>query len=185
MGKFGSILFNIGVAVDQLGNTLAGGYADNTISARVGYFAHETSKYKLKSLMRPYWLFLQFIINTTFHPVDGPGHCHMAYHKEAGNGFEDGSDVLRFILSLIIFASCIPISIILYTLWLLQIVRPGNPDLAKIAEKGFSKMNRMMKSEFEIVKEEDTLPDSLLTKAKDSNETMGRLVVEIGKKVKD
>ncbi|MDX2360751.1 MAG: hypothetical protein QNK23_08085 [Crocinitomicaceae bacterium] len=184
MGKIGSTLYNIGVAVDQFGNTLAGGYADNTISARVGFYAHEKSEYRLKSIVKPYWLLMQLVINTTFYPVDGWGHCHKAYHKEVGNGFKDGSDIIRFLLSFIIIGASILIGVVLYTLWILQIVRPNPKSLQDIAIQGFNKMDRMIVSGMEITREKEVLSDPLLQKSRKTSANLDVLVKAIEERVK-
>ena len=95
------------VAIDQLGNALAWGNPDATISARTGYFANEVDcTFKL------YWLTMEWIINFAFYPIDGPDHCHREYLKDKDQHNEAGSDLVRGVLGLIIIASCIPISII-------------------------------------------------------------------------
>lgn len=57
------------IAIDQLGNTLAGGHPDSTISARIGYFSENVCSVKV------YWKNLERIIDFTFFPIDGPKHC--------------------------------------------------------------------------------------------------------------
>ena len=90
------------VSFDQLGNTIAGGNPDATISARVGYYATKRNKF---------WLFLQSIVNFTFFPVDGPGHCFEAYKKDKDEKFRRGSDVGLWCLALFVIAFCLVISI--------------------------------------------------------------------------
>lgn len=108
-------LKNLLVAVDQLGNTIAGGNPDNTISARVGYFSQVPG-----SRIRGYWKTMEAIINFTFWPVDGPDHCQHAFESDPEETFYDGgSDIGRFALSLITIPCCIPIAIILYLFWLI------------------------------------------------------------------
>jgi len=101
------------LALDQLGNAIAGGNPDNTISARVGYYSRCANK-----RVRWYWLSVQRIINTTFYPLDGKGHCYQAYLEDKGEDFHKGSSVMRFILSLIIVASCPLIFVLLYPCWM-------------------------------------------------------------------
>lgn len=52
------------VAIDQLGNTIAGGNPDATISARTGYFSHVE-----ETTFRPYWLTMERVIDFTFLPI--------------------------------------------------------------------------------------------------------------------
>jgi hypothetical protein len=96
------------IAIDQLGNAIAGGNPDATISARVGFFAIHS-----RGIKRYYWLLLQAIIDFTFYPVDGPRHCYQAMLDDKDEGFKEGSDVMRVILGEIIILACIPISIVL------------------------------------------------------------------------
>lgn len=62
-------------AIDQLGNALAGGNADMTISARVGHHAASPG------YAWP-WVLLETIINWAFEPVDGENHCIKALSRE-------------------------------------------------------------------------------------------------------
>ena len=111
---------NVLVSIDQLGNTICGGEPDNTISARVGYFASKNrgpSKY--------YWKLLEKIIDTTFWPIDGPNHCLKAFENDPEETFHDkNGDVFRVLLSFIIIITCVPISILLYFLWAVKFLSP-------------------------------------------------------------
>jgi hypothetical protein len=110
--------FNVLVSTDQLGNTICGGNPDNTISARVGYFSQ---KPVMNMIKRGYWKSLEKVINFTFWPIDGPNHCQQAYEADKDEVFNDNNhDWARFLLSLVIVITCIPISILLYTAWLLK-----------------------------------------------------------------
>ena len=95
------------IAIDQLGNAVAGGNPDATISARTGYFANEVD-----SLFKLYWQIMELIINFAFYPIDGPDHCHQEYLKDKDQHNEAGSDVLRGILGIIVIVFCIPIAVI-------------------------------------------------------------------------
>ncbi len=103
------------VAIDQLGNAIAGGNPDSTISARVGYFSEMASRGKA------YWKSLEAIIDFAFYPIDGPRHCYQAWQAEDEH-FWRGSDFMRFILSVIIIIACPVIAILLYILVLF--IRP-------------------------------------------------------------
>lgn len=107
---------NVLISVDQLGNAICGGDPDNTISARVGYFSQAD-----RSVKKWYWKALEKIINFTFWPVDGENHCQEAFEADPEETFYDNrGDVARVFMSIIIIASCIPISIILYSVWLIK-----------------------------------------------------------------
>jgi len=113
-------LANFFVSIDQLGNVLAGGNPDNTVSSRVGYY---TEAYYEKGKVPFRWRFFKTIINTTFWPIDGPEHCKEAYYNDAGEDFDDRtSDIAVFILAIFIIGSCIIIAILLYLLYLLRLV---------------------------------------------------------------
>ena len=103
------------VAIDQLGNTIAGGNPDSTISARVGYFSAKAIRGK------GYWKGLEAIIDFAFRPIDGPRHCYQAWQAEDEH-FWRGNDFMRFILSIIIIVACPVIAIVLHVLVLF--VRP-------------------------------------------------------------
>ena len=106
-------LGNFFVAIDQLGNVLAGGNPDNTISARVGILPIRDKKNT-----SGYWKILQKIINTTFWPLDGSDHCLQAYYNDAGEEFQPGGYAwIHFILNILIIISCIPLFILFYLLY--------------------------------------------------------------------
>lgn len=76
------------ISIDQLGNVIAGGNPDNTISARVGFYNHH---YPDDQKVTFFYKAFEWIINTTFWPIDGPNHCHEAYHNDAGEFFDTGT----------------------------------------------------------------------------------------------
>lgn len=94
-----SYLLNLLVSIDQLGNTLAGGHPDVTISARVGYHCAQPEPGR-------YWQVLRSVIDHTFEPVDGPGHCHAAYLGDVQGRHNSGSDLARFALGILVVAGC-------------------------------------------------------------------------------
>ncbi len=99
--------FNILVAIDQLGNAIADGNPDNTISARVGYFASDEHESKIKL----YWKAQERIIDFTFEPIQGPHHCHNAWLAEADETDTQGTYIARIILGIFVAAGCIVISL--------------------------------------------------------------------------
>lgn len=103
----GSYILRVLVSIDQLGNTIAGGNPDATISARTGYFANIK-----KTKLRYWWLCMEAIINFAFSPVDGPQHCLDSYEADKEEMHKEGSDKARCILGLFIIIACAPISII-------------------------------------------------------------------------
>lgn len=99
--------FSVLIAIDQLANTIANGNPDNTISARVGYFASNEYESKIKA----YWKALARIIDYTFEPIQGPGHCYNAWLGEADETDTQGSYIARIILSVIVAMGCLVISL--------------------------------------------------------------------------
>jgi len=87
------------IAIDQLGNAIAGGHPVTTISARVGYFSVNAQKGKF------FWKILERIINFAFYPVDGDNHCYKAWKKDRQELFRIGSDLTRIFLSIIILVA--------------------------------------------------------------------------------
>lgn len=101
-----SWLMNILVAGDQLGNALAKGNPDNTISARIGYFNYSQNK-----LNSRYWKLLEKIVNFTFRPIDGADHCFQAYCLDRNEKFEDVDYISDIILFFFVVFPCIPLFI--------------------------------------------------------------------------
>ncbi|VAW64987.1 hypothetical protein MNBD_GAMMA11-138 [hydrothermal vent metagenome] len=91
------------IAIDQLGNALAGGNPDSTVSARVGHFAR-----KQNNILHFYWKTMEAVINHTFYPIHGPDHCYKSHLADRDEKNIAGSDTMRAILGLIIIASCPP-----------------------------------------------------------------------------
>lgn len=104
------------IAIDQLGNTLAGGNPNATISARVGFFS-EMSKHG-----KSYWKNLESIIDFAFFPIDGPRHCYQTWQADKDEQFKRGNDFMLIILSIIIVVVCPVIAIVLHMLVLF--IRP-------------------------------------------------------------
>ena len=70
-------------------------------------------------------LVCQSIINFTFYPLDGPDHCHYAYHNEENEDYNPAKGiVVMFILSLITIVSCIILIPFLYLLLGVGLVTP-------------------------------------------------------------
>jgi hypothetical protein len=116
-----SYLKNILIGIDQLGNTIAGGNPDCTISGRIGYYANHAI-----SVTRWYWIAMQAIVNFTFYPLDGLEHCYYAYQNEEDENYIAPKGVLIFILSFITIGSCFILAPLHYVLWFFKIVKPKN-----------------------------------------------------------
>lgn len=96
-------LYRILLAVDKLGNALSGGDHNVTISARLGYMTHHRDMW---------WAhFVAMIVDLSFFPVEGKGHCLNAWRNiTLGTGelvdIRRGSDVGLTIMSLFVLAAC-------------------------------------------------------------------------------
>ena len=131
--QYTSYLF---VSIDQLGNSIAGGNADNTISARVGYYNYHYPPY-LGGKTPWYWKLFKNIIDKSFYPVDGNSHCHEAYHNDAGEVFDNrGTNIMIALAAcVIIIPSCVVIAGILYLLYALRLVNGKTIDRGHNLEK--------------------------------------------------
>ena len=87
--KRGTYWYDLLVAFDQLGNALAGGNPDVTISARIGYNAN------IGNTNLWLWKVLEAIVNFTFYLVDGKGHCLQAYNFDTVEDYASYNNKLR------------------------------------------------------------------------------------------
>lgn len=94
------------LGVDRLGNALCGGDFRFTVSGRTGYFAATKNN--------RYWKFLEWVIDSTFYPIDGARHCYKAYQWEKGKKYRRGNDIALIFLSVIVIASCVILAPIIY-----------------------------------------------------------------------
>ncbi len=150
--QYFSFLF---VSIDQFGNALAGGNADNTISARVGYYNHH---YQFERGKVPwYWSWFERVINTTFYPVDGPHHCHEAYHNDAGEIFDNRitNVMVAFAATLIIIPSCLIIAFVLYLLAALRIVKRREINRGENLEKRLVRCQLLLRSTLQELEEHE------------------------------
>ncbi|MEM8510003.1 MAG: hypothetical protein AAF717_19380 [Bacteroidota bacterium] len=89
------------LGLDQLGNSLAGGHHDSTVSARIGFHLYDED-----GARGMYWSFLEFVVNLTFSPVDGPHHCRMAYCSDRDEKFRDGGFFAKLLLLFLVLLAC-------------------------------------------------------------------------------
>ena len=100
-------LKNLLIAIDQLGNTLAGGNPDNTISARVGHFAQHSDGSQGK-----FWRGMERVIDWAFHPLDGPGHCRQSAARSTDEVRRPGNDGTRAILAVLAVPVCAVVGVL-------------------------------------------------------------------------
>lgn len=107
---------NLFVSFDQLLNTFCGGEPDNTISARVGFFAREMEyDVPFKNFKKRYWKIIETIVDFTWKPVSRSNHCLEAYLADADEEYKDNNWWVFLIpMSLLIFIICILLIIIFY-----------------------------------------------------------------------
>ena len=76
-----SYVINLMIAVDVLGNVLAGGSRWHTMSARTGYYAFVHGR--SRGARRAFWNWLANVIDWSFKPLQGRNHCLKAWREEA------------------------------------------------------------------------------------------------------
>ena len=115
----GTYIYNVLISIDQFGNALTGGNPDCTISGRTGYF----SRHSIPQV-RWFWLALEKVIDTTFYPFDGPGHCLQAYEKEKLNEFYELNSFrgpALFLLANVTLLSCSVMIVPFYCIYWLRL----------------------------------------------------------------
>lgn len=85
-------------AVSQLGNALSGGSADVSISARIGSMKDKNW----------FWRWCRRLVDFTFYPIDGAGHCAGAFFNDIDEDFQRGEGWLPgiIIMTLLMIAVC-------------------------------------------------------------------------------
>ena len=107
---------NVFYNFDILMNTLTGGNWRITISARTGFYnKHRSARH---GYSRKFWALVASIVDYTFYPMDGPGHCEQAYIWARDNVLDGNADEIGFmhgpkwslvILLCVIILGCIPL----------------------------------------------------------------------------
>lgn len=97
-------------SLSTLGNTLTHGDRDVSISGRIGY------NYLFHRNL--FWIVCRAIVDFTFYPIEGWGHCERAYKKDMNeehtpNGVLWGLVLMCFIM--IVF--CLLLSILFWGYW--------------------------------------------------------------------
>ena len=109
---------NILVSLDRLANSIAYGSTDATISGRTGHYSNHSAP-----SVRWYWVMLKYIIDFTFFPVDGPGHCEHSCKQENCSDYKPANGFFfMLLLCLITIFSCIPIAAVLYLAKLIKTI---------------------------------------------------------------
>ena len=91
-------LVHVLIAIDKFGNAITGGNHENTISARTGRFANQ----KPKTAAIWWWKTLEWVIDVTFYPLDGPRHCLRAWKKDESKNDYIGSNTVLVLLTILV-----------------------------------------------------------------------------------
>lgn len=180
-----SYLGNLFVSLDQLANVLAGGNSDNTISARIGYYNHIEKNEKVNVIENEkatwYWKKYKQIIDWTFEPIDGVGHCHEAFHNDAGEEFDKKIKNWKVaFIALLIVPICIVIGSFLHLFLLLRIVSPKKIDRTKNIKKRLISVRSKLKGTLRKLNEKDISVDKI---SKDLTNEAQTILEEIEKKI--
>lgn len=100
---------NVAVAIDCLGNAIAGGNRQSTISGRIWYNYSNPNPDTIH-----FWLGMKKVVDSAFLLVDGPDHCMRAYAWEADEFHYDAKPMDQFLLKLFSYPIC----------WGLELVNP-------------------------------------------------------------
>jgi len=94
------------IGLDQLGNALAGGHPDMTVSARLGFLAAREG----------FWKPARRMVDWAFDPVDGEDHCYLscvaAYTAGEQDKLRRGNDVGLALLMLFVVGLVLPLRLI-------------------------------------------------------------------------
>ncbi len=82
-------------ALSQLGNALANGNPDVSISARIGQ----------KRGSNWYWRFATNLVDFTFYPLEGKGHCDRAWNRETKEIYLTQGHWLSFVVLTALFTT--------------------------------------------------------------------------------
>ncbi|MGZ2371584.1 hypothetical protein ACXR6G_17525 [Ancylomarina sp. YFZ004] len=167
---------NFFVSLDQLGNTIAGGNPDNTISARIGYYNYHDDYSKEPAL---HWKLFMYIVDTTFYPIDGERHCHEAYHNDSGEYFDETKNWAIAILAIFIIPCCLLIGLILYTLLVMGLVSPKNIDLNNNIKQRIIGANNRLKGTLHEFNEYDIQVNSDIKELYSETQTLLTIITNI------
>lgn len=93
---------NLLTAIDQLGNAIAGGNPDVTVSGRVGYHSVKTNN--------NFWKSLEKIIDFTFEPIDGRHHCLKTALNDDDIDSGEKRIITLVVLAIIAAATCLALA---------------------------------------------------------------------------
>lgn len=85
------------ISLDQTANALSGGNADSTISA---------CAYKYRAESR-FWKILEKVLDFTFEPLDGKGHCKLSFDNDPCEVYINGGLFRKVRVSLFAIPFCV------------------------------------------------------------------------------
>jgi hypothetical protein len=105
-------LINLGASISQLIHALFGGHSQVAVSGKVGYKVSQSDLH--------YWKLIEKVIDFTFYPIDGKGHCVMSYNKDPSENYQKGisSGFWFGVMCAIIVPICIVLSSAFWTIYL-------------------------------------------------------------------
>lgn len=107
-------IVNLFYYLDILGNAVCGGSYRITVSARVGCYSWEYG-YEPTKFRARFWMLCEYIIDSTFYPLDGKNHCFQAFIHARENVKDEnnrpahihhGPEIFFLLLITIIILSC-------------------------------------------------------------------------------
>lgn len=105
-GTYKGWLWAIFMGFDQLGNAIAGGHPDVSVSARLGYLTTERRDSEWFDAVAD-------LVDWAFWPVDGPLHCYYAWQalkiENMAEKARRGNDVGLVILTLFVLVFIVPL----------------------------------------------------------------------------
>lgn len=110
-------------AVSQLGNAVCGGGNDISISARIGYHQLHSKSF--------FYKVCGWIVDNTFYPLDGKGHCVTAYVNDPHEDYQisKGFKVMEYITLVLLWLFCIPLAVIFLAYQLIKLIKKIDKDV--------------------------------------------------------
>lgn len=109
-----SYIGRVANGISQLGNALSGGNPDVSVSARIGYMNTVKSNW--------FWQWCMRVVDFTFYPIDGEGHCIGAYNADKDEDMKIGQGWIPglVIMTILMLLFC---SLISPFTWLYELVK--------------------------------------------------------------
>lgn len=99
-------------SLSQLGAAISNADEDTSISACTGYYYKNNPNW--------FWKWQRMIIDFTFEPIDGKGHCEQAARGESDEKFKTG---IWWIMGILTLVCCIVICVFTYSYKLCKVFK--------------------------------------------------------------